>query len=127
MNFTASSGHVIPTVMYVIHRGTLGLMTMDGDLSVDSGLNADPSSLFDGVVRKIQSEGHTIDTDTPIVIDNHTGRAVRLTNENGHVVTIRMFFFNNHLYEFTTASKSGSSADQAAIAARYSDSIHFLR
>lgn len=124
----ASSSYVVPETnipnsQYTVDRGPAALMSMDADLSKQ---NSDPSQELDGAVRGVEN-GRTLISDTPITIDGHVGRDLRLTDKDGDALTDRLFLFNNHLYQFMTFMTAAHSSDQAAMVERYSASIHFLR
>lgn len=119
-----NQGHAVPHTNYMIDRGDSAMLMMVSDFS---GLKVDPVTGLDGSVANMQTSGRVLVSDVKVMLDGHPGRDVTLTDQQGHILFDRLFFFNNHLYQAITVLPQNPTPAQRAMVTRYAKSLHFLR
>jgi len=121
---TLDNGKKIAMLEYMIDRSSYAMLTMVSDYS---GMSIDASRAVDSAVTGVQQDNRTLQSNTLVTLDGHTGRDVTLTDTSGNRYLDRIFFFDNRLYQTITVVPKDASADQTSVAARYAQSLHFLR
>ncbi len=119
-----NNGRSVVNAKYLIDLGSVALLATISDFS---GMNTDPAAALDLAVKGVQTESRNLLSDQSVMLDGHPGRDVKLTDADGDAFTDRIFFFDDHLYQFITVATKEAGPDQFATAERYSVSLHFLR
>ena len=121
---TRHDGSVVKVIVYDLSLAAEDeLMVRVADFT---GQNVDPASAVEGALNGL-SNSYTVISHVPVVLDGHAGEDVVLTDAAGLHYTDRIFFMEDHLFQALTVNPKNATADQAARAARFSQSLHFLR
>jgi hypothetical protein len=117
----ASGGKVVVT-QYMVDRGNSALLIV---VSRFVDMNVDASKALDQAVSGTASEGRTLVSDDTITLSGHSGRSVALTDKDHDVLTDRIFYFDDCLYQVITTLTPAAADDEKTIAARFVESFRF--
>ncbi len=117
-----ADGKPIDMTSYAIERGDGALAVVISDLSrvTDNG------HLLEDGVANIKASAAGGFSDASIKVDGHPGHDVHFTDKNGVKFEDRMFLLGTKLYQMMAVLAPGNTAEDAATAKRFLESIHFL-
>ena len=121
---TRKDGSVVKVIVYDLS------LTAEDELMVrvadETGQNVDEAGAVESALNGLAG-AYTIVSHVPVTLGGHNGEDVILTDAKGRHYTDRIFFMEGHLFQAITATPKVPTADQSAMASRFSQSLHFLR
>lgn len=120
----SANGATIALESYSIDRGDCAVMEIVGDYT---GMGLDPARALDDAVTGAQKHDRTLLTNVAVTVDGHPGRDITVSNNKGQLLTDRIFFFGDHLYQTITVVPDHATGEQLSITKRFAQSLHFLR
>ena len=114
------NGEMIPTNLYGIDDGQVGLMIFIGDYT-----RSLQTLTINDAVRKMVTNGRTLKAYTVIHVDGHEGRYATLV-EKGNQFDDEIFVVDRRVYQVITGHLPKPSAAQLAEVARFHQSFHFI-